>query len=205
MTSHTMRSCDFARVISRSWRCWYGRQREKISRWTVRDFSYGHVWKATPAARSVNQSSTRAGIPFPEALSSFPRPWETETRTCKGKERKKENILAQQERLLGTYLAPKYGSNCTTAQTHFGRRDVRQVGHEYKIRTRSQPKLALSHHRLAPCKPLINHEIKPERESLASGVPGQGQERTDRERSEHATTAASFIRVLLSSKGYRSM
>jgi hypothetical protein len=90
MTSHTMRSCDFARVISRSWRCWYGRQREKISRWTVRDFSYGHVWKATPAARSVNQSSTRAGIPFPEALSSFPRPWETETRTCKGKERKKE-------------------------------------------------------------------------------------------------------------------
>jgi hypothetical protein len=110
------------------------------------------------------------------------------------KERKKENILAQQERLLGTYLAPKYGSNCTTAQTHFGRRDVRQVGHEYKIRTRPQPKLALSRHRLAPCKPLIKPEIKPERESMAGGVPEQGRERlTEREVSTQQLLHHSFV------------
>jgi hypothetical protein len=84
------------------------------------------------ASGEISQSILHArGHPLPRGVVLFPSAM-GDRDTNLQRERKKENILAQQERLLGTYLAPKYGSNCTTAQTLFGRRDVRQVGHEYK-------------------------------------------------------------------------
>jgi hypothetical protein len=75
-----------------------------------------------------------------------------------------------------------------------GRRDVGQAGHEYKIRTRSLSKLALSH-AMPPCKPLLGLKVR-ERERSPWRVVWQGEAgRGLTERREHATAAASFIRA----------
>jgi hypothetical protein len=96
-----------------------------------------------------------------------------------------------------TYLAPKYASNCTTAQTssRAARCRASRPWVQDKHETPAQTGLISP---TPPCKPLLGLKVieRDIEKSMASGVAGRSRERTDRERCEHATASASFICAL---------